>query len=175
MIETPLIKQVRRKPEHRPWIKRILSIREPVIYEIRNIPGYEYPTYIEGKSVVLFIPYGFRTDGASSPPFSWLLGFRPDGILAIGSYFHDFYYLNGFLLNADGERIFQGRGKSFADWVLAKLTKETAGINAPGSIARFTLACCGWPAWWSNKKYRDRSAANPQHIELHGGYDDFNF
>lgn len=171
-IAMPLTRQVRRHPRNKSWIKRVLSIHEPVIYEIQDYPGYTYATWIKGRPVDLFLPYGFRTDGASSPPFSWIFGFRPDGVLAIGGYYHDFYYRHGFFLNPDGNRIFVGSGKAFADRLLAQITAEIAGVHAPGKIAQATLALCGWPAWWGGKKYRDRCAADPDYVELHGDYRD---
>ena len=171
-IAMPLTRQVRRHPSSKPWIKRVLSIHEPVIYEIQDEPGYTYTALIDGKPVGLFLPRGFRTDGASSPPVSWVFGFRPDGVLAIGGYYHDFYYRHGFLLDADGKRVFVGRGKAFGDRLLAKITAEVAGVYAPGKIAKATLALCGWPAWWGGKKYRDKCAADPDYIELHGDYGD---
>lgn len=171
-IAMPLTRQVRRHPRNKSWIKRVLSIHEPVIYEIQDYPGYTYATWIKGRPVDLFLPYGFRTDGASSPPFSWIFGFRPDGVLAIGGYYHDFYYRHGFFLNPDGNRIFVGSGKAFADRLLAQIAAEIAGVHAPGKIAQATLALCGWPAWWGGKKYRDRCAADPDYVELHGDYGD---
>ena len=171
-IEMPIVQQVRRNPRHRPWIKRVLAIHEPVIYEIQDYPGYTYTTRIEGRQADLLLPHGFRTDGASSPPFSWIFGFRPDGVLTIGGYYHDFYYRHGFFLNPDGNRIFAGSGKAFADRLLAQITAEVAGVQAPGRIAQTALALAGWPAWWGGKKYRDRCAADPDYIELWGDYGD---
>ena len=171
-IAMPLTRQVRRHPSRKPWIKRVLSIREPVIYEIQDEPGYVYATWVDGRPVDLLLPHGFRTDGASSPPFSWVFGFRPDGVLAMGGYYHDFYYRHGFFLDPDGNRIFVGRGKGFADRLLAQITAEIAGVDAPGRIARTALSLAGWPAWWGGKKYRDKCAADPDYIELHGDYGD---
>ena len=172
MITMPTVRQVWRNPEKRPLWRRVLAIHDPVIYEITDTPGYVYTAWIDGKPVDLFLPCGFRSDGATSPPFSWTLGFRPDGVLAIGGYFHDFYYRNGFLLDADGKRVFVGRGKAFGDRLLAKITAEISGVHAPGKIAHATLALCGWPAWWGGKKYRDKAAVNPDYVELHGDYGD---
>lgn len=171
-IAMPLTRQVRRHPSSKPWIKRVLSIREPVIYEIQDEPGYVYATWVDGRPVDLLLPHGFRTDGASSPPVSWVFGFRPDGVLAMGGYYHDFYYRHGFFLDPDGNRIFVGRGKGFADRLLAQITAEIAGVDAPGRIARTALSLAGWPAWRGGKKYRDKCAADPGHIELHGDYED---
>lgn len=39
-IAMPLTRQVRRHPRNKSWIKRVLSIHEPVIYEIQDYPGY---------------------------------------------------------------------------------------------------------------------------------------
>ena len=172
MITMPTVRQVWRNPEKRPLWRRVLAIHDPVIYEITDVPGYAYTAWIDGKPVGLFLPCGFRSDGATSPPFSWVFGFRPDGALAIGGYFHDFYYRHGFLLDADGKRIFVGRGKDFSDRLLAQITTKMAGVHAPGTIAKIALALCGWPAWWGGKKYRDRAAANPGYVELHGDYGD---
>ena len=172
MITMPTVRQAWRNPEKRPLWRRVLAIHDPVIYEITDVPGYAYTAWIDGKPVDLFLPCGFRSDGATSPPFSWVFGFRPDGALAIGGYFHDFYYRHGFLLDADGKRIFVGRGKDFSDRLLAQITTKMAGVHAPGTIAKIALALCGWPAWWGGKKYRDRAAANPGYVELHGDYGD---
>ena len=172
MITMPLIRRIWRNPKKRPLWRRALAIHEPVVYEIQDVPGYVYATWVGGKPSGLLLPHGFRTDGASSPPFSWIFGFRPDGVLAIGGYYHDFYYRHGFFLNPDGNRIFVGRGKAFADRLLAQITAEVAGLQAPGRIAQTALALAGWPAWWGGKKYRDRCAADPDYIELWGDYGD---
>ena len=172
MITMPTTRQVWRDPAKRPLWRRVLAIHDPVIVEIVDEPGYIYTTRIDGKPADLMLPHGFRTDGASSPPFSWRFGFRPDGILAVGSYFHDFYYRHGFLLDPTGHRIFSGRGKAFADRLLAQVTAEVSGVQAPGTIAKITLSLCGWPAWWGGKKYRDKCAADHKHVELIGDYGD---
>ena len=171
-LTMPTTRKVWRDPKTRPLWRRLLAIHDPVIYEITDTPGYVYTAWIDGKPVDLFLPGGFRTDGATSPPFSWRLGFRPDGVLAIGGYYHDFYYRHGFFLNPDGNRIFVGSGKAFADRLLAQITAEISGVHAPGKIAHATLALCGWPAWWGGKKYRDKCAADQDYIELHGDYGD---
>ena len=172
MITMPTVRQVWRNPEKRPLWRRLLAIHEPVIYEITDEPGYAYTARIDYQPVQLFLPRGFRSDFATSPPFSWILGFRPDGVLALGGLFHDFYYRHGFLLDVDGKRVFVGRGKAFGDRLLAKITAEISGVHAPGKIAQAALALCGWPAWWGGKKYRDRCATDPDYIELHGDYGD---
>lgn len=172
MITMPTVRQVWRNPEKRPLWRRVLAVYDPVVYEIQDQPGYVYTTWIDGKPVDLFLPFGFRSDGASSPPLSWVLGYRPDGVLFLGSLWHDFYYRHGFFVMPDGKRLFEGRGKAFADELIADITARMAGVHAPGRIAQATLAFCGWPAWWGGKKYRDKCAADPKHVELIGDYGD---
>ena len=169
-IVMPQTRQVWRDPRKRSLWRRLLAVHDPVIYEITDKPGYTYTTWIDGKPVDLFLPCGFRSDGASSPPLSWLFGFRPDGILCLPGYFHDFYYRNGFLLSPGYDRLFEDRGKAFADDLLSSITSEIAWVQSPGTIAKVSLAAFGWPAWWGGKKYRDKCAANPGYIELNGDF-----
>lgn len=170
MITMPTTRQVWRDPAKRPWWRRVLAIHDPVIVEVVDVPGYTYSAWIDGGPVDLFLPYGFRSDGASAPPLAWVLGYRPDGVLFLGSLWHDFYYRHGFFLAPSGERLFVGCGKCFADRLFADITARMAGVHAPGRIAQTVLALFGWPAWWGGKKYRDKCAANPDYVELHGDY-----
>ena len=171
-LTMPTTRKVWRDPKTRPLWRRLLAIHEPVIYEITDEPGYAYTARIDYQPVQLFLPRGFRSDFATSPPFSWRLGFRPDGVLALGGLFHDFYYRHGFLLDPYGNRLFAGKGKSFADELIAEITAQMAGVEPPGRIAQASLTLFGWPAWWGGKKYRDKCAANPGYIELNGDFGD---
>lgn len=169
MLNTmPLLCQVPRDRSKMTKLQKLLAINDPVVFKFKNKPSYDYNTVIENKPVTISIPFGFLTDGASSPVFSWTIGFRPDGVLAIGSYFHDFYYRHGFLLDDKGARIYEDRGKAFADQLLAQLTAEVADVETPGRIAQGVLALCGWPAWWGGSKFRKTKT-----IQLVGNYEEY--
>lgn len=161
MIPMPVLRQIRRTPEGPLW-RRLLGLRAPVVYEI--VERYEYETWMEGRPVTLCLPAGFRSDLASTPSASWILGFRPDGVLCLGGWFHDWCYRHGSLLEMAGggpQPCFAGRGKLWADRLLAKITAETAGLKTPGWIALAGLAVGGWSAWRANAKYREIAARLP--------------
>lgn len=169
-IDMPVMRQVHRDPEQIPLWRRLLWWRAPVVYELAE--PYEYVTWIDGKPVGLYMPAGFRSDLASTPRLSWLFGFRPDGILVLAAWYHDWYYRHGFFLGPACNRIFVGRGKRFADRVLARIVSETGGVRMPGDMAMAALTLFGWFAWRHNQQYRDRVAASPDAVELQGDYRD---
>ena len=141
---------------------------------IEQEEGYSPHTY-RCTGGALTIGIGYNLDAGmphDEAQLSWILGFRPDGVLALGSLFHDFYYRHGFLLDPYGNRLFAGKGKSFADELIAEITAQMAGVEPPGRIAQASLTLFGWPAWWGGKKYRDKCAANPGYIELNGDFGD---
>lgn len=172
--KSPTIRKLRRDVDKLPLWKRLLRIRQRPAYEIVDYPGYEYACWVDGQPITLFAPWGTRTDFASSPGFSWAFGFLPDGDLGIGAIWHDLYYRNGFLLDHNGQRIFAGRGKGFADALLREITIRESGLRFLGFIAEAVLAAAGWPAWWSSNKCRARVAADPDEdaFSLHGEYGD---
>ena len=170
LLPMPAARQVRYAPDDLPMWRRLLQIREPVVYELAE--PYTYRTVIDGHDVALCLPMGFRSDLASTPRLTWLLGFRPDGLLSLAAWYHDWYYRHNFFLGPGHNRLFEGRGKRFADRALAQIAAETGGIGTPGRIAQAALAAFGWWAWRANQKYRDRVAKDWGAVELHGDYHD---
>lgn len=173
-IREPCLRKIRHDTSGLPWWRRLLRIWERPIYELVDEPGFKATYIIEGKRITLFAPYGVRTDLASSPAFSWVFGFNPAGVLSAGALWHDLYYRNGFLLAPDGRRLYVGRGKAFADSLLAAITAQEEGLHTPGRLAQGVLAVFGWPAWWEHKHCRERVAADPDPdaYSLYGEYDD---
>ena len=169
LLPMPVVRQVRPDPEGLPLWWRLLQFRAPVVYEL--VEPYTWRTTIRGHDVALCLPAGFRSDLASTPRFSWLFGFRPDGVLMLAAWYHDFYYRHGFFLGPCHNRLFEGRGKRFADETLAQLAAETCGARAPGRIAQAALAAFGWPAWWGNSKYRQTYLRYGK-FQLHGDWND---
>lgn len=171
-ISMPAMRQVLRDPDTSLW-RRLTRLHEPVIYEIAE--PYAYETIVAGVRLPLLLPAGFRSDLASTPRLTWIFGFRPDGVLCLPGWYHDFYYRHGFYLAerlSGPVRIGMGLGKTFADQLLAQMTTELAGIRLPGCIARLALTLGGWPAWWRNQQYRDRVAEDLTLLELIGDYHD---
>ena len=98
------------------------------------------------------------------PLWRRLLAINPN--LGLGSYFLDFSYRHGFLLLLDCTRIFEGRGKAFADALLERITTKIAKIHIPGLIAHGILTVAGWPAWWANSAKRQQALNNPNLVHL---------
>lgn len=163
-IEMPIVQQL--PPKQKPLWRRWLAVNPKIRYKICNDPGYILLFEIEGVWYELFLPLNFISDLASSPTFTWILGFRPDSYLGLGSYYHDFYYRHGFLLLPDGTRIFEDRGKAFADWLLERITTEVAKVHIPGLIALGSLTIAGWPAWWANSAKRQQALNTPNLVHL---------
>ena len=163
-IEMPIVQQL--PPKQKPLWRRWLAINPKIYYRICNDPGYILLFEIEGVWYELFLPLNFISDLASSPTFTWVLGFRPDSYLGLGSYYHDFYYRHGFLLLPDGTRIFEDRGKAFADALLERITTKIAKIHIPGLIAHGILTVAGWPAWWANSAKRQQALNTPNLVHL---------
>ena len=167
IIDMPVLRQLPRDTD-RPFLKRLFGWREPVVYEL--VEHYVYPTWIDGVPRRILLPAGFRTDLASTPSVSWIFGFRPDGVLLVPGLIHDWYYRHGYLLTSRHMTICRGRGKLWADRLLAQVTAQVAGVKTPGTLALLALALCGWPAWWSNARYRD-AAERTGKVQLKGDYD----
>ncbi len=87
-VPMPVTRQIYRRSTGPLWRRLVRWQRGPVICEI--VEPYTYDTTIDGRPVQLFLPPGFRSDLASSPRLSWLVGFRPDGVMALPAWFHDF-------------------------------------------------------------------------------------
>ena len=177
-IRMPIVRQLPRDPDAPLW-SRLRLWREPVIYEI--MVDYELALEVEGRPAALVLPAGFRSDLASTPRLSWLIGCRPDGPLQLAAWFHDYYYRHGHLLARTGNETrpwphFRGRGKLWADRLFYLLARRTIGVRAPAWLALAALALCGWPAWAANALYRQMADDPPwpNMTILHGDYRDDN-
>lgn len=156
-IAMPVLRQLPRDTDKPLW-QRLLWWREPIIYEV--VEDYYYQTCLwTGRPVILLLPAGFRCDLASTPRFSWVFGYRPDGLLLAPGLFHDFYYRHGFVIDcAVPGRNFIGKGeRAFGDRLLAHMTREISGLALPGFLALAVLTLFGWPAWKHNEQYRMRA------------------
>ena len=163
----PVMRQLPRDTD-RPLWRRLLGLWEPIVYELAE--PYTHTVWIDGRPVNILLPAGFRSDLASTPSFTWVFGFRPDGVLMIPGLIHDWYYRHGYLLTDKHETICQDRGKLWADKLLASLTARISGVKTPGILALIALAICGWPAWHHNARYRE-AAERTGKVQLKGDYD----
>lgn len=167
VINMPILRQLPRNTDKN-LFRALFAWREPIVYEV--IEHYVYTAWIDGKPEKILIPAGFRSDLASTPAFSWCLGFRPDApILLVPGLIHDWYYRHGYLLTDKHETICRNRGKIWADRLLAKITSKMAGVKTPGMLAFIALYLFGWPAWMHNKQYRDE-AEKTGTVQLKGDY-----
>ena len=166
IIDMPVIRQLPRDTD-RPFVRALFGWREVVVYEL--VEHYVHTTWIDGRPVNILLPAGFRSDLASTPSFTWIFGFRPDGILLVPGLIHDWYYRHGYLLTDKHEIICQGRGKLWADKLLASITTRLAAVKTPGILALIALAICGWPAWRHNARYR-KAAERTGKVQLKGDY-----
>jgi hypothetical protein len=124
------------------WTRRAYEITEDFFFTLDD-------------GTTLKIPKGFRTDFASSPRPTWLIGMDPTGILLVPSLFHDWGYRHDFYLDRDGRRIFAGLGKAFHDNLLRKICEQVNGMTAPGVMAYAALAIGGWIAWVNSKPFHN--------------------
>ena len=177
MMRMPVLRQIYRTPEG-PWWRRIAAFfLRPVVYEVAA-PFFFESTSLDGTTFRLYLPKGFRSDLASTPRLTWLLGYRPDGFLLIPGLFHDFLYRHGFIVavipGEDGQEdkvVLLGASKYWADRLLMHLAHEIGGLHLPGRLAFIALTVCGWPAWWANAKYR-AAALKTKKLQLQGDYTD---
>lgn len=175
-IIMPVVRQLPRDPEA-PLSRRLRQWREPVVYEI--VEDYELNLWVDGRPAALALPAGFRSDLATTPRLSWLVGYRPDGPLQLAGWYHDYFYRHGHLLARTGHENrprphFEGRGKLWADRLFYLLARATTGVRVPGWIALAALFIGGWPSWRDNARWREQAAAPPwpNITILHGDYTD---
>jgi hypothetical protein len=174
MMRMPVLRQIYKTPEG-PWWRRLLDWwMKPVVYEVAE-PFFFESTSLDGTTFRLYMPAGFRSDLASTPRLTWLLGYRPDGFLLIPGLFHDFWYRHGYVVavreNEKGqdEVVLLGASKARADRLLMHLAHEIGGLHLPGHMAYWALTLFGWPAWWGNAKHRE-AARTTRNFQLHGDY-----
>lgn len=165
----PILRQLPRDTDKPLW-QRLLWWREPVVYELMD--DYIYGTTLwTGQQVILWLPAGFCSDLASTPRASWLLGYRPDGLLMVPGLYHDWFYRHGFVvdISTPGHRHIGHGDKAFGDRLLAHLAREIGGLRLPGTIARIALALFGGWAWRQNAKYREATKRKWKY-QLRGDY-----
>lgn len=172
----PVMRQLPRDTD-RPLWRRLLQIREPVVYEL--VEDYEFVARIWGNWTHMWLPAGFRSDLASTPALTWLLGFRPDGPMMIPSLYHDWYYRHGSIEARVGMAYEPGRWtrpfgfntRRGGDRLFLQVAERATGLRLPPRIAWLALRLFGWIAWRRNKKYRDAYiASGEREFQLHGDY-----
>lgn len=170
-IHMPVLRQLPRDPD-RPLWRRLLQIREPVIYEL--VEDYTISVRVWGYWGQLWLPRGFRSDLASTPRLSWLFGFRPDGAMMIPGLFHDWYYRHGsieLLTGSDSTATFGFATRRGGDRLFLQLARQVTGLRLPPRAAWAALRLCGWWSWRANEKYRLAFKETGQ-FQLHGDYSD---
>lgn len=172
----PLLRQLPRDSE-RPLWRRLLWFREPVVYELAEPYGITVRCP-DGLWHRLILPAGFRSDLASTPRITWLLGFRPDGLLAVPGLYHDWYYRHGSVETQVAVEYERGRWTApvgdgtrlWGDRLFRCLVRWIGGLWFPAWAGYLALRLFGWFAWRHNARYR--AAAAKGKMQLKGDYDD---
>lgn len=120
-------------------------IEQPVMLPVfgRKLSTYQLAREYVAKTLygIFRIPAGLITDGASTPWFSWSLGFLPDGLHRPGALTHDYLYaLRGKLTLGELSR--RQCDDIFLDLMLR------AGVTAARArIMWMAVRSCGWLPW----------------------------
>jgi hypothetical protein len=157
-----------------------LSWLGQILYGLRNPPRLELleDWTIELHGLLIVVPQGFLTDGASIPRLLWWL-ISPFGPLLEGAILHDFAYQHGYLLArynvaqpynirslsmrllyagifTDTIPVFIEKPRIFFDELLLYVTIELSGASLQAHAAYAALRPFGAVAWM---RYRNRGPA----------------
>lgn len=146
-IRMPSFSPVRIPTKGLPWWQKIKQEFSRRMWVIDN----DYFLYIPWLNETIFIPKGFVFDGASVPRVFWPI-LDPVGILLIGSIFHDFGYIYGYLLNCAGDKVFVNKPQSFYDQLLRDITVYVNDTYLLNDIAYIVLRLFGRFAWSRSRK-----------------------
>jgi hypothetical protein len=111
---------------------------------------HDYTLYLPWLNTTILIPKGFIFDGASVPRVFWPI-LDPVGILLIGSIFHDFGYVYGFLLDEQHNKVFNNASRAFVDRQIRDINTYINGTFILNEIAWVVLRLFGGFVW---AKYR---------------------
>lgn len=175
-FDMPILRQLPCDTD-RPLWRRLLWWREPVVYEL--VRPFEFAGRVGNRWFHLWLPAGFRSDLASTPRLSWLVGYRPDGMMSIPGLFHDFYYRHGAALVRVAVEYSPGcwarpigdGSRAWGDRLFRDLARDITGLRLPAWVAYIALRLFGRLAWRANEKYR-RAYAATENYQLQGDYDD---
>lgn len=145
-ISMPSFSPLRIPTRGLPWWKKVkhaFSRRQWVM-------DHDYTLYLPWLNTTILIPKGFIFDGASVPRVFWPI-LDPVGILLIGSIFHDFGYVYGFLLDENHNRVFNNASRAFVDRQIRDINTYINGVFILNEIAWLVLRVFGIFAW---SKYR---------------------
>lgn len=110
--------------------------------------------YVRENGGRLFVPRKFCTDFASTPRFSWPLGFTPQGLLLIPALLHDFGYRHDFYLDEKEEKIYEGKGRAFHDKLFREISNDINDMHVFTFFSYLALDIAGFLAWRSAEKRR---------------------
>lgn len=138
---------------HRIWC----LLAAPVVYELAQDCEVAIPGIVDfdERDEIILLPKGFRCDLASTPRVAWLCGLRQDapGLLLPGIV-HDWYYRHGHFLAPSGRVRCGGRGRLYADKLLAALVHQQTGLRLTALVVYVAVRLFGWTAWRHNARYR---------------------
>lgn len=108
-----------------------MSLSQPYIIPINNrgqfelMTDYAYSWNEDSKDCRYTVRKGFITDKASTPRFSWMLGFLPDGLWDAAATIHDrLYQIEGMQAVSDEDSLYEEFDPPIHQWQ-AKARKFT--------------------------------------------------
>jgi len=150
-IHFPILRAVYKVAPKRSWWQKIIKFfTYHRWYEFMS----DYILWVPSIDKYAFIPTSFVCDNASVPKVLSSL-FNSDGMLLLGSYFHDFGYRYQGLFVVDmstGELVFVTLNKKEFDRIFKDLCIYESGFKKASWIASTGLKLFGFIGWKQNRK-----------------------
>lgn len=188
-IPAPVYRRVPYNLQGLSWWRQILAVRSsPPRLELLEDWTVPFPA-----GLLITVPKGFITDGASIPRLLWPL-LSPFGPLLEGAILHDFAYQHGYLLTPFSERqvyniiscrlraqnpeifaamipVYLDQDQDFFDNMLRQITVETSGATVQANLAYRALRIFGHWAWTEYRLFGP-AAFNTNSLNLPGRHFD---
>lgn len=151
-IEAPIVRPIMPNTKHKNWFKKVYRmITRKINYEVME----DYSLYLPFIDVTLFIPKGFKFDGASIPKFLWPI-LAPIDVLLITAVFHDFAYRYKTYLTDSGCLYLMDADRKVYDVMFKNISYYTNGLGVTSYLSYLMLRIFGYFAWKENRKDRRR-------------------